>query len=71
MKYCKRCGVLYSDLLESCPKCGSMPEGGNDAPTESDPKTVRKQWVAILVGIPLLILVLYLAGWLIRSGFHS
>ena len=71
MKFCKKCGVLYSDLLDACPKCGSMPgseeEQENSAP-EAPKSTVRKQWIALVIGIPSLILLLYFAGYLLKSG---
>ncbi len=71
MKYCKKCGVLYSDLLDACPKCGSMPGSVNDSEVSSPeaPKSsVRRQWVALIIGIPSLILILYFAGYLLKSG---
>ncbi len=69
MKYCKRCGVLYSDANACCPKC-------NAALTEYEPpeapaadKRVRiKQWIALCLGIPLTIAVFYLFFWLMRSA---
>ena len=71
MKYCKKCGVLYSSLLDACPKCGAMPgsaeESESTAP-EAPKATVRRQWIALIIGIPALILILYLAGYLLKSG---
>ena len=71
MKYCKKCGVLYSDLLDACPKCGSMPgsaEEPDDSAPEAPKSTVRRQWIALVIGIPALILILYAAGYMLKSG---
>ncbi len=60
MKYCKKCGVLYSDLLDACPKCGVPLEDPNAAPPEEAPRSVKvRQWIGLCVGIPLLVGVLY------------
>ncbi len=60
MKYCKKCGVLYSDLLDVCPKCGVETEDPNALPPKEAPKSVRvRQWIGIVIGIPLMIGVLY------------
>ena len=59
MKYCKKCGVLYSSELPCCPKCNpALEELPKDAPP-ADRRVVRRQWIALLIGIPALILVLY------------
>ena len=66
MKYCKKCGVLYSDLLDVCPKCGVETEDPNALPPKEAPKSVRvRQWIGIIIGIPALIAVLYAAiAWM-------
>lgn len=71
MKYCKKCGVLYSDLLEHCPKCNSLldehaldSEQGPEAPR----KTKIKQWIGLCVGIPALVALLYLVGYLVSNA---
>lgn len=65
MKYCKRCGVLYSSLLERCPKCNPAITEHTEPPApEADKPTRLKQWIALCVGIPLMILVLYALGTL-------
>ena len=72
MKFCKKCGVLYSDLLEACPRCGTMPEpSAEQGPLAADPpkSTIRRQWIAILIGIPAFILALYLIGYLFKNCF--
>ena len=68
--FCKKCGTLYTDSLGECPKCneeallkamGNQPgsdRAADSAPAPADRKTVRRQWIAILVGIPLFILFL-------------
>jgi uncharacterized membrane protein YvbJ len=61
MKYCKKCGVLYSDLLGACPKCGVPLEDANaEPPKESTKKERVRQWIGICIGIPALVGVLYL-----------
>ena len=66
MKYCKKCGVLYSGLLDHCPKCDPLIAAHVEPPApEADKRTRVKQWVGLAVGIPLLILFLYGIGLLI------
>lgn len=67
MKYCKTCGVLYSGLLEQCPKCNATLAAHEEPPAPEAPKKVRlRQWIALCIGIPALIGVLYLViGWLV------
>ena len=70
MKYCKKCGVLYASSLPCCPKCNpaleQAPDSEPDAPP-ADPRTVRRQWIALCVGIPALIGVLYLVALVLRA----
>lgn len=55
MKYCKKCGVLYT--TDVCPKCGVV-EPDNPAPeAPAGPGTVRKQWIALVAAIPAAILL--------------
>ncbi len=61
MKYCKKCGVLYSDLLSACPKCGVTLEDENaEPPKEATKKERVRQWIGICIGIPALVGILYL-----------
>lgn len=61
MKYCKKCGVLYSDLLSACPKCGVTLEDSNAAPPKEPSRRVLiRQWIGICIGIPALVGILYL-----------
>ena len=66
MKYCKKCGVLYSDLLEQCPKCNAVLNDHEEPPAPEAPREVKvRQWIMICVGIPAFIGLLYLViGWL-------
>ena len=61
MKYCKKCGVLYSSILPQCPKCNTALAGHEDKPEAPEaPRSVKiRQWVAIVVGVPALIFFLY------------
>ncbi len=64
MKYCKKCGVLYT--TDVCPKCGVIaPEEGNAA-AESDKKTVRKHWIALVIAIPVSILLIMSVLYLMK-----
>ncbi len=56
MKYCKKCGVLYT--TDVCPKCGIAVPESSEPPAPSDPKTVRKQWIALAIAIPAAILLI-------------
>ena len=54
MKYCKKCGVLYS--TDVCPKCGIFyPDEGETEPSPADAKKVKRHWIGILIGVPLFI----------------
>jgi len=60
MKYCKTCGVLYSGLLEQCPKCNALLTEYQEPPAQEAPKKVLvRQWIGICIGVPALIAVLY------------
>ncbi len=65
MKYCKKCGVLYS--TDVCPKCGIIypPKTDETAPTEK--KSVRRQWLALIIGIPAMIALIYVVLRLIYT----
>ncbi|HRX57492.1 MAG TPA: hypothetical protein P5075_01855 [Eubacteriales bacterium] len=67
MKYCKKCGVLYSDLLSACPKCGGS-EAPEPEPAKEAPKRVKvRQWIALCVGIPAFVGVMYLVIWCLKT----
>ena len=63
MKYCKKCGVLYSSLLEQCPKCNTAlteHDSSAQAPApEASRQTKVRQWIALILGVPALIFFLY------------
>ena len=65
MKFCKKCGILYSEVLIACPKCGSADV--SEETREALPGEKRRQWLSLILGIPALILLLYLIGWLIKG----
>ena len=56
MKYCKKCGVLYT--TDVCPKCGILVPEQPQQPEKADAKTVKKQWIALLIAIPAAILLI-------------
>ncbi len=65
MKYCKKCGVLYT--TDVCPKCGvTVPEDPGPA-APADPKTVRKQWIALVIAIPAAILLIMGVVYILKS----
>ena len=66
MKYCKNCGVLYS--TDVCPKCGIIPPNPQETEQEpADPRMVRHQWIALLIGIPAFIGAIMLIVYLFRT----
>ena len=56
MKYCKKCGVLYT--TDVCPKCGIHEPEENPIAAETDPKAVKRGWIALLITIPAAILMI-------------
>lgn len=66
MKYCKKCGVLYA--TDVCPKCGILPPEQQEAEqAPADSRTVRRQWIALLIGIPAFIFAIMLIVYLFRT----
>ena len=56
MKYCKKCGVLYT--TDVCPKCGVIAPEEPVSNEKAEPKTVRRQWIALVIAIPAAILMI-------------
>lgn len=56
MKYCKKCGVLYT--TDVCPKCGVITPDPEQPVAPADKSTVRRQWIALLIAIPAAILLI-------------
>ncbi len=56
MKYCKKCGVLYT--TDVCPKCGIAVPDDKEPSAPADPRSVRKQWIALILAIPTVILLI-------------
>jgi uncharacterized membrane protein YvbJ len=68
MKYCKKCGILYSDILSACPKCGTAQEEPHESPPEEATKRMKvRQWIALCVGIPAFVGVMYLVIWCLKT----
>lgn len=74
LKFCKSCGTLYDEARVECPKCAARAlEPDYDELTynremneaEAD-RLRRKSWIQLIIGVPALIGVLYLAGYLIK-----
>ena len=57
MKYCKKCGVLYA--TDVCPKCGIEYPDETQPPAEEKPERIRRGWIALVIGVPALIGVIY------------
>ena len=56
MKYCKKCGVLYT--TDACPKCGVIePEQATPGEPVSG-KDIRKRWITLALAIPAAILLI-------------
>jgi len=64
MKYCKKCGVLYA--TDVCPKCG-IQEPEPEEPPVADKRTVTRQWIGLLIGIPVFIMAIYVVIYLLYS----
>ncbi len=56
MKYCKKCGVLYT--TDVCPKCGIIVPDSEEPAMKAGAKTVRRQWIALVIAIPTAILLI-------------
>ena len=65
MKYCKSCGVLYT--TDVCPKCGVLTPDGSAPADIPEPKTVRRQWIALILAIPAMILLITGVVYLLKS----
>ena len=62
VKHCEKCGTFYNDQLEQCLKCfpaSELMQEAEKTAQEPDRKTLRNHWIAILIGIPSLILLYY------------
>lgn len=69
MRYCKRCGVLYSDGNACCPKCNAaLTDYVPPEPPAAEGRARVRQWIALCAGIPAMIAVFYLFFWLIKSA---
>ncbi|MBQ2202220.1 MAG: hypothetical protein II412_06565 [Clostridia bacterium] len=65
MKYCKKCGVLYT--TDVCPKCGVAVPDDLEPASPADPGTVRKQWIALAAAIPAAILLIMGVLYLLKT----
>lgn len=65
MKYCKKCGVLYA--TDVCPKCGIQEPEDLPEPEAPDKRTLVRQWIGLLVGIPLFIMTIYVVIYLLHA----
>lgn len=66
MKYCRRCHILYSSAAAACPKCGAAAPPKEEEAAPADKREVRRDWIMLIVGIPLFIGAIYLIISLIR-----
>ena len=70
MRFCKKCGTLYGSSLPCCPKCNTMldeQENYTANAPKADEKVIRRQWIAIIIAVPTLILLTYLVGGFMQS----
>lgn len=71
MKYCKNCHILYSSEAAACPKCGITPpeqkEGAEGGQAPADKAEVRRDWLWLIIGVPVLIGVIYLAVFILKQ----
>ena len=65
MKYCKHCGILYSNILDVCPQCGmEIHKPWPDELPKATEREKKRQWLGLVIGIPAMIIFLYLVGWM-------
>ncbi|MBQ3848975.1 MAG: hypothetical protein IKH21_05605 [Clostridia bacterium] len=69
MRYCKNCHIVYSSQAAACPKCGIAEpiKTDSDAASEADRSEIRRDWLWIAIGVPVLIGVIYLLIKIIYS----
>ena len=65
MKYCKKCGCLYA--TDVCPKCGIQEPEQQQEPEAPDRRTLTRQWIGLLVGIPVFIMAIYAVIYILYS----
>ncbi len=65
MKYCKKCGILY--VTDVCPKCGIEEPKDQPEPEVPDKKTLTRQWIGLIVGIPLFIMAIYVVIYMLYA----
>lgn len=65
MKYCKSCGVLYT--TDVCPKCGVVVPDADEPEKPAEPKTVRRQWITLIIAVPVSILLIMGVVYLLHS----
>lgn len=71
LKFCKQCGTLYTSSLGVCPNCSAKEteRQAHEAEIASAPAakgSVKRGWLGIVIGVPLLIALLYAVTWLFR-----
>lgn len=67
MKYCRNCHIFYSNSAAACPKCGiEQPEEAPQA-QPADRSEVRRDWLWLLIGVPVLIGVVYCAVLILKQ----
>ena len=74
MKFCKNCGTLYDDSKVDCPRCTAKElepdydalayDGAMDEAKAA--KLRKKSWIQLIIGVPVLIGVIYLAGFFLK-----
>ncbi len=56
MKYCKKCGVLYT--TDVCPKCGILKPEGEQPQKQASDREIRRGWISLVIAIPAAILLI-------------
>ena len=70
MKYCKTCRTFYSDEAAVCPKCGidaARAKAEAVSSEKAEQKKVIKDWIWLVIGVPLFIGLIYLLVYILRS----
>ncbi len=67
MKYCRKCHILYSDAAAACPKCGAAEAPVQPSGEKPEKGRVVRDWLWIVIGVPVLIGVVYALIKLLNS----
>ncbi|MBQ3552277.1 MAG: hypothetical protein IJA35_03860 [Clostridia bacterium] len=67
MKRCKKCGTVYSSICGECPKCFDPETFVEEEKDECGDTQKRNSWIALIIGIPLFMIVIYALYYVIKT----